>query len=286
MSKGKNQPRITGFTLIELLVVIAIIAILAAMLLPALSAAKRKAQKIKCTSNLKQLTTAAVMYQNDYGPIGYTQASTWLSTLAENYSQVKATRVCPMAQSLPDGAAGQTVGDAEHLWNYAGTVDPKNQGSYTMNGWLYDPNSGGAVPPTHYVPDLPSGSYYRKDSSITHTSQTPVFGDGIWPDCWPDNNPTYNDKPNQGFPIVNLYAPNLNGVMGVGAQSAPISRYVIARHGSAPASSAPRAMVCVVATFIPGAINLSFADAHVETVKLNDLWQFYWSASSVPGSHP
>ncbi|HVK04376.1 MAG TPA: DUF1559 domain-containing protein [Armatimonadaceae bacterium] len=64
-ASASTQPR-AGFTLIELLVVIAIIAILAAILFPVFAQAREKARQTSCSSNLKQIGTALLMYVQDY----------------------------------------------------------------------------------------------------------------------------------------------------------------------------------------------------------------------------
>jgi prepilin-type N-terminal cleavage/methylation domain-containing protein/prepilin-type processing-associated H-X9-DG protein len=65
MPRSHTNHRRPGFTLIELLVVIAIIAILAAILFPVFAQAREKARAINCVSNLRNVSTAIMMYVQD-----------------------------------------------------------------------------------------------------------------------------------------------------------------------------------------------------------------------------
>lgn len=65
-SQPSQFHRKQAFTLLELLVVVAVIGIVAGLLLPALQRGRQAAQASRCTTNLRQLGLAAIMYWDDH----------------------------------------------------------------------------------------------------------------------------------------------------------------------------------------------------------------------------
>src|SRR5579864_5860352 len=127
----------TGFTLIDLLVVIAIIAILAAILFPVFAQAREQARAITCTSNLKQIGLATVMYVQDYDET-YPSGWGWV-TGNQAVSSTTMWRVClqPYIQKLgaATGVDGETAGNGNFYGTYPGGepwYNPKGYGNMSV----------------------------------------------------------------------------------------------------------------------------------------------------------
>lgn len=194
----------SAFTLIELLVVISILSMLISLLLPALAAAKARAQAIKCSAGLKQIITASITFEQDYRyPIQgtyrhdrsprtnpYWEQGSWHNTVAEQLrgrrhhgtdrwgdiypNLIVPTTVlwCPTAPpGMVDGASIGAVSDVAK----AGNFNPERT---DIAGWKpLDPSKSKRAPSRIlYAGD--TNGYGIRQSAYTGPFSEPMFRHG------------------------------------------------------------------------------------------------------------
>ncbi len=171
-----------AFTLIELLVVIAIIAILAAILFPVFAQAREKARQATCQSNIRQLSLATKMYQQDYD-----ESYPMLENSAQRYTIANMLDPYIKTNKKNTNAGGGNLWPEDSVWRCptATTYGSGSLNSYFTVGynWLYLTNVDASA---SFVPDWSSPDKWgiwawtqggRSDAAVDKPAETVMFSD-------------------------------------------------------------------------------------------------------------
>jgi len=142
-----------AFTLIELLVVIAIIAALLAVLIPAMNAARERAQRAVCLSNLRQLTLGWTAYADDHnGRLVYGRSLATTGGVVSRRLNGWVGRAFASPQSRSDILENPDKGT---LWPYLRDIDiyrcPRGWAKLGVTYCIL-PGANGELMPGTYVP--------------------------------------------------------------------------------------------------------------------------------------
>ncbi|MDR3455804.1 MAG: prepilin-type N-terminal cleavage/methylation domain-containing protein [Verrucomicrobiae bacterium] len=173
----KQQIKKSAFTLIELLVVIAIIAILAAMLLPALAAAKKKAQKISCTNNVKQDMLAVKVWAGDNGDRYANQVSYTAGGASEYLAHGNVTATTTVIPGMMFMVMSNELSTPKVCYCPSDSYGRTNASTFGYQGFIW---GTAPVAPTTKATSTDKGglSYFINGDSTDTDPQMIVMGDG------------------------------------------------------------------------------------------------------------